>query len=117
MSRNPGAGYRHARLQELLHEELNILLRNEIADPDLHDLVFTTVELSVDYRNARVRYAVPGIPSPDATARRRFERALSRASAFLRGQLAFALDGKFVPQLRFGFDRDATVTLAGADAE
>jgi ribosome-binding factor A len=105
MSRSAVSGHRHARLQELLHEELNALLRNEVGDPALVEVVFTSVVLSVDYRNARVRYAIAGQPSPEKV--RRCETALSRASAYLRAQLAFALDGKFVPQLRFSFDRDA----------
>ena len=117
MRRTPSAGHRHARLSELLHEELDALLRNEVGDPDLYDVVFTSVQLSPDYRSARVRYAIAGVEAPTPEALRRRERALERASAYLRAQLAFALDGKFVPQLRFGFDRDATVTLAGADAE
>jgi ribosome-binding factor A len=92
------AGHRHARLEHLLYEELDALLRDELYDPALEEVRFLGVDLSVDYRNARVRFAL----SPGQAAKREAaERALSRATPFLKGRLAEALDLKFVPALRF----------------
>ena len=110
MSRNPGAGHRHARLQQILHEEVDALVRDELTDPDVYGAIITGVTLSVDYKNARVLFAIEGQqhPSHEEVARR--ERALGRASRFLRVRLAEAIDTKFVPQLRFVFDRDAIVS-------
>jgi ribosome-binding factor A len=115
--RSPGTGHRHARLQQLLHEELNGLVRDDVADPDLFGVVFTSVELSVDYRNARVRFAVPGEPAPNASLRQRRERALARAAPFLRAQLATTLDAKFVPALRFVLDPDPPAMAPDTFAE
>jgi ribosome-binding factor A len=89
-------GHRHARLQELLLEELRALLRDDIADPALEDVRFSALELSVDYRHARVHYA--------AADRRSSERALARATPFFRAQLVVAVDMKRVPELRFVYD-------------
>jgi len=47
------AGHRHARLQQILREELGALVRDELSDPRLDEVMVTSVELSVDYRNAR----------------------------------------------------------------
>src|SRR5262245_29743725 len=97
-------GHRHARLQQLLEEELSSLMRDEVQDPRLADLRVVGVELSVDFRAARVRYLV----DDDSRANLdRVERALERAGAFLRKRLGEALDLKRVPQLSFRYDRDA----------
>jgi ribosome-binding factor A len=92
-------GHRHARLQELLFEELRSLLRDDVTDPALVDVQVTAVVLSVDYRHARVHFTLG-----DEHGRTPAERALVRATPFFRGRLADALDIKRVPDLRFVFD-------------
>jgi ribosome-binding factor A len=67
------------------------------------------VDLSPDYRNARVYYTTPGAqPSPDV------ERALARAERFLRARLLEALAVKHAPALRMVFDRDGAAAAATA---
>jgi ribosome-binding factor A len=102
-----GAGHRHARLSQILHEELRALMRDELTDPRLDGVVFTAVELSVDYKNARVRFLGPQRGRHTRDDRERFERALARAAPFLRAHLADAVDVKQVPALRFVWDQDA----------
>jgi ribosome-binding factor A len=93
-----GGGHRHERVQGLLLEELRALLRDEVSDPALSDVRITNVVLSVDYRHARVHFALVGAPRPVA------EQALVRATPFLRARVAEAIDLKRVPDLRFVFD-------------
>src|SRR4051812_6672243 len=50
------AGHRHARLSRLIREELDALLRDEVRDAVLSGTRVTSLELSVDYRAARVGY-------------------------------------------------------------
>jgi ribosome-binding factor A len=108
-----GAGHRHARLQDLILEELRALLRDDVSDPALGSVRIIGVVLSVDYRQARVHFATLG-GDPEATrARAQSERALVRATAFLRARLADALDLKRVPDLRFLFH--GTVASDAAD--
>lgn len=102
-----GAGHRHQRLQGLILEELRALLRDDVSDPALASVRITATVLSVDYRQARVHYAtLGGDPSEPGASRTggSTERALGRATAFLRARLADALDLKRVPDLRFLFD-------------
>jgi ribosome-binding factor A len=99
-----GAGHRHQRLQQLIDEELMSLLRDEAQDPRLEDVKITGVELSVDYKNARVRYVVSDESKQNLI---KVQRALERASPFLRARLGEALDLKKLPSLSFVFDRDA----------
>jgi len=101
---NEGAGYRHARLQGLILEELRALLRDDVTDPALTEVRITAVVLSVDYRHARVHFALRGAAHGVDQERGRVERALGRATPFFRARLAEAIDLKRVPDLRFVFD-------------
>jgi ribosome-binding factor A len=57
--------------------------------------------LSVDYRHARVHFALGGGRGGEP---RVAQRALERATPFLRARLAEAIELKRVPDLRFVFD-------------
>jgi ribosome-binding factor A len=96
-----GAGHRHARLQDLLFEELRSLFADDISDPDLEDVTIVAVVLSVDYRHARVHYALRGDASIVRARAIAIERALRRATPWLRRRLADAIEMKVTPDLRF----------------
>jgi ribosome-binding factor A len=99
-----GAGYRHARLEGLVLEELRALLRDDVSDPALMSVVITAIVLSVDYRHARVHFALREGTQNESHERARAERALGRATPFLRARLGDAIDLKRIPDLRFVFD-------------
>ena len=108
-SESESAGYRPAHLEELVLEELRALLRDDLSDPALFAVTITATVLSVDYRHARVHFALFG-PSKEAKNQRLWvARALTRATPFFRAQLASALDLKRVPDLRFVFDGISSV--------
>ncbi|MEO8877368.1 MAG: ribosome-binding factor A [Polyangiaceae bacterium] len=111
--KNEGAGHRHLRLQGLIFEELRALLRDDVSDPALLDVRVTAVVLSVDYRHARIHYAVGATLNSVGTQPARTERALARATAFFRARLSDALDLKRVPDLRFVFDGVAPIDAEG----
>jgi ribosome-binding factor A len=96
-----GAGHRHLRVQRLVLEELRSLLRDDVSDPDLGDVRVVAVVLSADYRHARIHFVLTGTSVVDP---RRTQRALERATPFLRARLAEAVEMKRVPDLRFVFD-------------
>lgn len=91
------AGHRHARLQDLVFEELRSLFADDLSDPALEGVAIVAVVLSVDYRHARVHFAAPG-GAADAP---RIDHALRRATPFLRRMLADAIELKATPDLRF----------------
>lgn len=95
-----GAGHRHERVQGLIFEELRALLRDDVFDPTLADVRVMGVVLSVDYRHVRVHFAL----TSGSDQRRSVERALLRATPFLRARLADAVELKRTPDLRFVFD-------------
>jgi ribosome-binding factor A len=111
------AGHRHERLTRVLHEELDALLRDELDDPRLDGVKVTYVELSVDYKNARVGFVGPRnavhdggcAPKPplradDGPRREALLRALTGATPFLRARLAESVELKVLPALRFLWD-------------
>jgi ribosome-binding factor A len=68
----------------------------------------TYVELSVDYKNARVGFVGDG-------DRERITRALEGATPFLRARLADAVDLKQVPALRFVWDAFAAAAPSATE--
>ena len=96
-----GAGHRHLRVQGLVLDELRSLLRDDVHDPALGGVRVVAVVLSVDYRHARVHFVLSGGETPQVRA---VERAVERATPFLRARLADAIEMKRVPDLRFVFD-------------
>jgi len=102
-----GDGARTVRLQELIREEVNLILRNEVRDPRLDSVVITMVELAGDGSCARLWFTADG--DDDRRA------ACEHIAGFLRTQLAESLGLKRTPELRFRrdpasrtFARDAT---------
>jgi ribosome-binding factor A len=93
-------GHRHARLQQILFEELTALIRDELNDPALGNVRVVEVDLSIDYRSARVKFILEGQADP-----RLSERALERATPLLRSRVGEALDIKRAPALRFVHDQ------------
>jgi ribosome-binding factor A len=95
------AGHRHARLQELILEELRGLFRDDVSDPALADVTVTNLALSVDYRHARVHFVLQDA----GTANVRLVHArLARVTPFLRARLGDSLDLKRTPELSFVLD-------------
>lgn len=97
-----GAGIRTLRLQELIKNEANILLRNEMRDPRLQNVDVTMVDLSRDGSCARLWISTETFEA--------VESALNRAAGFMRSQMAESLGIKRMPELRFRRD-NATRTL------
>lgn len=114
MPHDDAGGHRHARLERVLLDEIRALLRDDVSDPDLAPVLVTAIALSVDYRHARVHFALTGV---GVGARARVERALVRATPFLRAQLADTIELKRVPDLRFVLDAAAAPAAAIEAAE
>jgi ribosome-binding factor A len=102
-------GGRGERLQELIREEMNFLLRNEIRDPRLAGVEATMVQLARDGSCARIWFSADDNDPKEA---------LERAAGFLRSQLADSLALKRTPELRFRRDpatRNLTPPAPGED--
>lgn len=94
-------GSRPDRVAEEIRHELSSLLAREVHDPGIGFVTLTRVKVSPDLQLARVYYTLIG----DDKARRETEKALERATPFLRRQIGSRIRLRRVPELRFEFDR------------
>ena len=97
-----GAGFRLARLQVSILQELGAILRDDVSDPVLQYVKLTAVVLSPDYKSARAHFVVP-----NGASRPKVERALDRATPFMRARLSEAIEFKRTPDLRFVFEAES----------
>lgn len=97
------AGHRQQRLEKLIRDELQTVIRDEAADPALADMILITVQLSPDGGHARIGYAVEAQLSEEEDVARATREALRRATGFLRARLGSLLNLKRLPKLAFTF--------------
>lgn len=94
-------GARPERVGEEIRQELAQLLAREVHDPGVGFVTLTRVKVSPDLQMVRVYYTLLG----DEKARRETQRALDRATPFLRRQIAGRVRLRRVPEIRFEFDK------------
>ena len=93
-------GSRPERVGDQIRKELSELVARDLQDPGIGFVTITQVKMTPDLQTARVYYTIIG----DAKARKDTARALGRASAFLRRQIARRVKLKNVPELAFFYD-------------
>ena len=91
---------RPLRVGELLRRELTSLLRNDIKDPRVSEIILYDVVVTNDLGLARI-YFSPSASSQDATE---VLNGLESASGYLRNQLGKNLKLRKIPELRFIID-------------
>ena len=97
----PKAYPRTRRIAEQIQRELADLIRLELKDPRVPPLVTVTdVEVSPDQSHAKVFFTLLGDEQQIAHA----TEGLTRASGFLRTQLAQRMKLRTIPQLEFKYD-------------
>src|SRR5579885_3357315 len=92
--------HRQEKLGELIAVEISDLLRNRVKDPRVGFASITRVEVSGDFRHARIFVSAMGSPEEQKAKM----KALKPASGFLRHELATRLTLRYVPELDFRLD-------------
>ena len=95
-------GSRPERVGEEIREEIATLLVREVKDPGIGFITLTRVKVSPDLQLVRIFYTTLG----DEKSRKETEKALARATPFLRRQIGARVRLRRVPELRFEFDRN-----------
>jgi ribosome-binding factor A len=90
---------RVARVEELVRRELADIFLRSVKDPRLQQCVVSRVAMSRDLRVARVWLSAYGQDEEE------IHSALSKASGYLRREVARRLDLRNSPELRFEMDR------------
>jgi len=91
---------RPARVAHVVQSELASLLLRGAKDPRLQQVTVTAVRMTPDLRVAHVFFRTLGAPDTDGAT----QRALERASHYLRGEIGRRLGLRVTPELRFEYD-------------
>lgn len=91
---------RPLRIGEQLRRELTLMLRNEVKDPRVSDVIIYDVVVSKDLGTAKVYFSPMDIQQDAAE----MMDGLQSASGYLRSQLSKLLSLRKVPELRFIVD-------------
>ena len=100
-------GSRPERVADQIRGELASMLTRDVHDPGIGFVTLTRVRVTPDLQQAHVYYTALG----DEKSRRNTERALARATGFLRRQIGARLRLKRTPELTFHYDE----SIAGQD--
>jgi ribosome-binding factor A len=92
--------HRQEKLGELFAAELSDLLRTRVKDPRVGFASITHVEVSGDYRHAKIYVSVMGSEEERAST----IKALKHASGFLRHELASRIVLRYMPEIVFKLD-------------
>jgi ribosome-binding factor A len=95
-----GQGSRPERVADQIRAEVSSMIARDLRDPGIGFITITRVRVSPDLQHARVYYTSLG----DSAARKNTDRALERASPFMRRQIGQRLRLRRAPELEFAFD-------------
>ena len=92
--------HRQEKLGELFAVELSDLLRTRVKDPRVGFASITRVDVSGDYRHAKIYVSVLGSEEERADT----IKALKHATGFLRHELASRVTLRYMPEIVFKLD-------------
>ena len=92
---------RSERVADLIQEVIGELLVHSIKDPRLEMVTVTGVKVSGDLRHATVYYTAHGTAERQTEALAGFQSAAGFLRSYLRKETAL----KFIPELRFRYDK------------
>ena len=87
------------RLNHAFLEEISMILMREVKNEDLKFVTITGVDTSSDLSYAKVYYTVL-----DNSKQELVEKALQKASSFIRTKLAERVEIRHTPELKFIYD-------------
>ncbi|MBN2569359.1 MAG: 30S ribosome-binding factor RbfA [Deltaproteobacteria bacterium] len=92
---------RSSRVADLIKDEISDILLKQVRDPRTRYVTVTDVKMTDDLRLSTVFFVSMG----DAVSTGEAGEGLERASGFLRRELGKRLRLRYVPELRFIFDK------------
>jgi len=98
--RSMANSHRQEKLGELIAVELSDLMRTRLKDPRVGFASITHVEVSGDFRHAKIFVSVMGSPEDQAATM----KGLKHASGYLRHELAERITLRYMPELVFKLD-------------
>jgi ribosome-binding factor A len=99
-------GNRPDRVGEAIRDELSQLIARDVHDPGIGFITLTRVSVTADLQLARIYYTTLG----DEKAQKDTAKALTRATPFLRRQIASRIRLRRVPEIIFYYDQSIANT-------
>ena len=93
--------HRVERVAEQVREEVSQILSTEVADPGIGLVTVTRVKVTPDLSLARVYWTILG----DEAERKKTQKALMRAAAYVRHLLSTRMSLRRSPEVTFTFDQ------------
>ena len=93
--------HRVERVAEQIREEVSQILSTEVADPGIGLVTVTRVKVTPDLSLARVYWTILG----DEAERKKTQKALMRAAAYVRHLLSTRMSLRRSPEVTFTFDQ------------
>ncbi len=87
------------RWNHLFVKEISEIIKNEIKDKQIDFVTITDCDITTDLSYAKVYFTVL-----DDSKKDDIEKALNKASSYIRGQLSQRVEIRHTPQLRFIYD-------------
>ena len=89
------------RINEEVHREMSIILREELKDPRIHPMTSVTgAEVTTDLKYAKIYVSVLG----DAEAKEKTMQGLKKSAPYARHLLATRLNLRNTPELEYALD-------------
>jgi len=92
--------HRQEKIGEQIAADISDLMRTRVKDPRIGFVSVTRVEVSGDMRHAKVYVSIMGSPEE----RKETMRGLTKATGFLRHELAGRLTLRYMPEIAFKLD-------------
>lgn len=89
------------RIRELYKEEVGNMLQKEIKDPRIGFVTVTDVEVSPDFRHAKIYVS----PFGDEEAERQTIQGLESAKGYIRTELGRRIRLRYTPEISFAVDK------------
>ena len=98
---------RHDKFQEAIKREVSLIIHEELKDPRLGFVTITKVELTDDYRLAKVFYSVLG-EDPEY---KKCKDALASGLGFIRRLVGRRIRMRYTPEILFKEDRSSKYSV------
>ena len=98
---------RRERIEEAIKKEVSIILQEDLKDPRLGFTTITDVQLTADYRDAKIFFSVLGKDEDY----KRTKMALKSALGFIRKLIGQRIKLRCVPEISFREDRSGEYSI------
>ncbi|MCK5360318.1 MAG: 30S ribosome-binding factor RbfA [Gammaproteobacteria bacterium] len=98
---------RSARVSEVIQREVANIIQKGMNDPRAAAVTVTYTKMTRDMSSARIYFIMQG----DAKAIKATEKVLNNASGFIRHHLTKSVELRYIPKLKFVYDKSIERSL------